>query len=290
MPNFCHKCGAKFAEKRTQCPRCLEPHVQAASVQAPAPSADKNTRWLIGAGLALLVLVAGAVSMRSGGDPAAAVAETTPAQKVAPARARVQQSSPTSNSGLDRSFMDSDRAGNAAYLAGDHNRALVEYQKAIEKNPDDVMSLNNLGQVLVRTGRPAEAIAYFNRAIELNASVWAPHFNLARAYSTLGDGARAIAEYKVAASLLPDDYVTVYNLGLALHKSGNEEAAITEFRRAAELAPSEPSFHLSMGISYERLKKPVDAVQAYEDYLSLAPEAADAAQVRSRIQTLKNPS
>ena len=101
--------------------------------------------------------------------------------------------------------------------------------------------------------------------------------------------ARAIAEYQVAASLLPDDYVTVYNLGLALHKSGNEEAAITAFRRAAEPAPSEPSFHLSMGISYERLKKPVDAVQAYEDYLA-SPQAADAAQVRSRIQTLKNPS
>ena len=64
-------------------------------------------------------------------------AETTPAEKVAPARARVQQSSPTSNSGLDRSFMDPDRAGNAAYLAGDYNRALVEYEKAIEKNPDD---------------------------------------------------------------------------------------------------------------------------------------------------------
>ena len=62
------------------------------------------------------------------------------------------------------------------------------------------------------------------------------------------------------------------------------------FQKAIELAPGEPSFHLSLGISYERLKKPADAIQAYEDYLTMAPTAPDAAQVRARIESLKKPA
>ncbi len=293
MAAFCQKCGAKFSDKRARCPRCLEPVAEGTASPAQAPGTGNNTVWLVGSGLALLLLVAAIVSIRSYMYTTSPVGGEGLTARIAPnttVRARVAPSQPSVTSRLDRSFMDSDRAGNAAYAMGEFERALAEYQKAIEKNPNDPMALNNLAQVLVRGGRTAEAIPYLDRAIGLNPSLWAPRFNRARAYGQLGDWAGAIADYRAAATLMPDDYVTVYNLGLALHKTGSEEAAITEFRRAAELAPSEPSFHLSLGISYERLKKPIEAAQSYEDYLTLAPEAANAAQVKARIQALKTPA
>ena len=40
----------------------------------------------------------------------------------------------------------------------------------------------------------------------------------------------------------------------------------------------------------ERLQKPVEAIQAYEEYLNMAPTASDASQVRIRIDGLKKPS
>ena len=99
-----------------------------------------------------------------------------------------------------------------------------------------------------------------------------------------------MAAYKAASQVFPDDYVTYYNLGLALHRLGQEESAVQALQKAIELAPGEASFHLSLGISYERLQKPAEAVQAYEDYLTMDPAAANAAQVRSRITSLKTPS
>ena len=60
--------------------------------------------------------------------------------------------------------------------------------------------------------------------------------------------------------------------------------------KAITLAPGEASFHLSLAISYERLQKPAEAVQAYQDYLTLDPAATNAEQVKSRIQSLKTPS
>jgi Flp pilus assembly protein TadD len=183
--------------------------------------------------------------------------------------------------------LDSSRAGAAAYFKGNFSGALEQYQRAVEKNPNDPRSLNDLGQVLVRLGRTKEALPHFNRAIELNPSEWAPRFNLANAYGKLADWPRAIAEYQRAAELFPDDYVTHYNLAMAFHKAGQEAPAVAEFRRAIALAPSEPSFRLSLGISYERLNRPAEAAKAYEEYLEIHPAAPDAAKIRSYIETLR---
>jgi hypothetical protein len=43
---------------------------------------------------------------------------------------------------------------------------------------------------------------------------------------------------------------------------------------------------MSLGISYERLGRPADADKAYPEYLTLAPDAPDAAKVTARIDHL----
>ena len=71
-----------------------------------------------------------------------------------------------------------------------------------------------------------------------------------------------------------------------MHRQGDEEAAVAEYRRAIELAPLEPSFSLALGISYERLKRPFDAADAYRHYLEMAPSAPDADRVKAKIAAL----
>ena len=279
---------------RRACLRCGEALVPAADAPPPSPSAFSRftSRWrgpLLAAGIVVPLLgVLATMAMQTQelsqppgpGAPVANAATTSVAPAVTP---------PPSSSipASEPAFLDAARGGTSAYARGDFGAAIARYQEAIEKNPNNLDALNNLGQTLVRTGRAAEAIPYFERAIALNLTNWGPRFNLAHAYADLQDWPKAVAAYRVALQVLPDDYVTYYNLGLALHRQGQEEAAVQTFQKAIELAPGEPTFHLSLGISYERLQKPAEAVQAYEDYLTMAPTAGDAPQVKSRIESLR---
>jgi len=191
---------------------------------------------------------------------------------------------------LARSFMDDSSAGSAAYQAGDFEGALEKYEDAIARNPEDAEAQSNLGQVLVRLGRPSEALPHFDRAIALIQGRWAYHFNRARALKLLGRLDESIAAYRTVEQLLPDDYATIFNLGQTLHLKGDEGAAVQEYLKAIALSPDDGSFRLALGISLEKLKRRAEAAAAYGEYLRLSPQAPDADKIRARIAQLTTPA
>lgn len=191
---------------------------------------------------------------------------------------------------LPRSFMDDNAAASAAYASGDFESALRKYQDATARNPEDAEAHSNLGQVLVRLGRPAQALPHFDRAIELIQGRWAYHFNRARALKLLGRLDESIASYRTVQQLLPDDYATIFNLGQTLHLKGDETGAVQEYRKAIALNPEDGSFRLALGISLEKLQKRTEAAAAYGEYLRLSPQAPDAEKIKARIAQLNTPA
>ena len=286
----CQACGAKTKGGRLRCPRCGEilqavPPVTAST--APPGYAQLYARYrgplvLAGTALSFVVLLVVIGTRSEVQAPDTVTAESKPPAP-APPRTVVAPVRP------DPGFVDPRTGGAAAYKAGDYAGSLEQYKKAVGLNPNDGDALNNLGQLLSRTGNPAEAVPYLEKAVKLYPSVWAYRFNLARAHGQLGNWSQAVEDYRRARSLFPEDYVTHFNLGMALHKLGDEEAAVYEYRKGAELAPAEPSFHISLGISLEQLNRAEDAVRSYEQYLALAPTAPDADKVKARIEQLRKP-
>ena len=55
------------------------------------------------------------------------------------------------------------------------------------------------------------------------------------------------------------------------------------------LAPEDAHFRLALALSYERLQRNAEAVAAYQEYLRLAPDAADAERVQTRVAQLTAP-
>ncbi len=68
---------------------------------------------------------------------------------------------------------------------------------------------------------------------------------------------------------------------------GQLPAALTSLRRAAALEPTNPEAFKQLGAVHTALGNSTDAVKAYNRYLSLAPHAKDAAEVKALIQQLK---
>jgi tetratricopeptide (TPR) repeat protein len=77
-------------------------------------------------------------------------------------------------------------------------------------------------------------------------------------------------------------------LALLLEEKGQDEEAAAEFRTAiAQLSDSEPVLYQLIGAVYEKMEKYKEAVEAYEEYLQLAPDGNLAPAVRSVIDQLR---
>ena len=290
MPNavICAACGAKVREDRVQCLRCGEPLVAASPAPAAAPRPWRPA-GLVAAGIVLsgvAVVVAGRAGDSNDADATAAVADAA----APPAARPLPRPAPSGVEMIPEAgvaAIDASRVALAAYNSGDIAGSVERFTEAVEANPEDAAALNNLGQVLVRSGRAAEALPYFDRAIAVSSGTWSYHFNRARAHGELRSWPQAIAGYRAAAALFPDDYATRFNLGKALQANGDLPDAIEAFERAIELAPGQADFHLSHGLALEAAQRPRDAAAAYRRFLELEPASADAEKIKARISHLE---
>jgi tetratricopeptide (TPR) repeat protein len=284
----CPSCGAKLRAGHDRCPRCRVWLIER-DPEAQAARSKQLSRVIAGLVGTFLVIVSGLWLMS---EPApSAETYTMTSDPLAGRRKAVKTAAPAVEkpaeaSAAPRPFMEPAGVAATAYSTGNYQSALEQYQAALQKNPDDAEALSNMGQVLVRMGKPQEALPHFERAITLMPNRWAYRFNYARALGLGNRWDEAIASYRQAQSLFPDDYATTFNLALALHKKGDDVGAVPEYQKAIALAPQDASFRFALALSYEKLRRNAEAVAAYEEYLRLAPQAGDAERVRGRIAVL----
>ncbi len=92
--------------------------------------------------------------------------------------------------------------------------------------------------------------------------------------------------YREAERLFPDDGPTLFNFGLALQQTGADAEAATVLERALAAIPDDASFVLALARSYQRLARTADARRAFERFLDMSPQSADAAAARQALTTL----
>jgi tetratricopeptide (TPR) repeat protein len=268
---------------RSRCGRCGDPGLQNAATE---PTERRSWPMQISAIGGVIVVAGVAVGMLVGSrEPAAQVLEqvTTSSAPVQTATApRLSGSSPAPVfAGAEAS-----REGIAAYNNGDMAAAVTQFTAAVERDPNNADTLNNLGQVLVRTGRAREAIPYFDRAIAIADKVWSYQFNRARAYGELKEWRQAVAGYTDAARLFPDDYVTQFNLAKARQANGDLPGALESYGKAIELAPGQADFHLYYGQALDVSGKTREAGVEYRRYLELEPKGSEAEKIKARLTEL----
>ena len=292
---ICASCGARIKADRNWCLRCHEPLRAFKKAEIPLPS------WVhaLGGGTLIFGVVGAAavglvayVSFDSSSTP-----NTTPERRTAPqaqVRTAASDAAPPSMKPVEHidpvMFIESSRRATMEIADKDLPDARVRFEQALQRDPKDTDTLNNLGLVLERLGFVDTAIARFSDAVSIDRRNWMYHFNLARALSLQKNWRSAASEYAAAVELFPANFAAQYNMAVALHQGGNEPEAITAFQKAIELAPGDPSAHLSLAVSLEASGRPDDASYEYRRYLQMLPGAADAGAVKARLQTLTHES
>ena len=104
----------------------------------------------------------------------------------------------------------------------------------MEIQPDLAEAHNNLGWVLLQTGRVDEAIAQFQTTLKLQPDLAPAHESLAKALLQQRRASEAVAHYQTALKLEPNDPQILS--GLAWVRAAWPEAAIRNGAQAVELA------------------------------------------------------
>ena len=124
----------------------------------------------------------------------------------------------------------------AAYgQKGDYDRAIEEYTKAIELNPDLAIAYINRGDAYQCRRLFDRAVADFTKAIELKPDFDAAYANRGVAYQCEGDFDRAITNFTKAIELKPDFAIAYFNRGVAWLYLEEWEKAKLDLARAIDM-------------------------------------------------------
>jgi tetratricopeptide (TPR) repeat protein len=145
----------------------------------------------------------------------------------------------------------------------DQQKAVDDYQKALQLTPNDPALHNNLGSVYAEMGKVAEAQAEFQKAVDINPTGASGYY---------------------------------YNLGVVMYNQGRMDEASTALKKATDLDPNNANafYWYGMALMGKAGTKPdgtVDVVpgtiEALQTYLKLQPKGQWAQAAQASIDTLK---
>ncbi|MCE5184778.1 MAG: tetratricopeptide repeat protein [Planctomycetaceae bacterium] len=128
----------------------------------------------------------------------------------------------------------------------DYARAADFYQRALERNPDDVEILNCLAVDYTRTGRYDLALETFEQIEQIDINFEPAYCNRIITYTEMEMHEKAEQMFYLAQQINPDCPLCFYNIGNSLFTRGLYEKAIWCWDKCAELDPAHPQIHFRL--------------------------------------------
>lgn len=128
-------------------------------------------------------------------------------------------------------------------IAHDHESRQRDFGRSFEHvevnkfHPHDHVEFVNRGSEYRRRGNFDLAIIDYNRAIELNPNYPLAYYNRGLLYFDNNNYDLAILDYSRALELDSNNYDIYYNRGIAYYKLGNLDLAFNDFTQVIELNP-----------------------------------------------------
>jgi tetratricopeptide (TPR) repeat protein len=204
---------------------------------------------------------------------------------------------------------------------GQLNAALEFLLKAAVLDPADAQPLFEAGLIYLDTGRGQDAITQFERVLRTNKMFPLVHYQMGRAalimrnpekaleetrqekvlnpnladsyllaaeaHAALGQFTLCATEYQRAIKLRPQVASIYVHLAQCYRQSGNLEAAGDMLAHAANQEQGLADIYKEQGAIYEVKGEVQHAIEAYNQYFVLDPNAPDRPQIEARIQALQ---
>jgi len=174
--------------------------------------------------------------------------------------------------------------GAALFQKGQVDEAIEEYQKALKIDPDLAQAHNNLGNALLSRGRVDEAIAHYQKALEINPNIAQAHYDLGLALFRKGQVDEAMVQFQKTLEINPNIVQAHNNLGNALAQKGQVDEAIAQYQKALEINPNYVQAHNNLGNALAQKGQVNEAIAQFQDALRLDPGYADAQNNLAKVE------
>lgn len=163
--------------------------------------------------------------------------------------------------------------GLAQLSRDDYARALTNFEKAVDIDPNYAEAWYQAGYCYGMLNRPADALRASRQAAKLRpdwAAVWV---NIGASSYALGQYKEAVDAYRQAIRLDESNPDTQYSLGLTFNRLGRTDEEILAYRRAVQIKPDHANALEKLGAALFRQKRYVDSAAAFDILKTYKPDA-----------------
>ena len=169
----------------------------------------------------------------------------------------------------NRQAQDRVQAAEDAIRSGDKERALMEFQRAIEINPNLTTAYMGMADIYRMDRDYANAEVRYARAAQIEPRNFDAQFYHGLMLHLLERVQEAVQAYIRALSVRPDDFRANLNLATAYYQLDENQQALPYARKAVELNPQDGAARLNLGATFAALGRHQDAVREYNQALEL---------------------
>jgi Tfp pilus assembly protein PilF len=162
------------------------------------------------------------------------------------------------------------------FESGDLQQAEQVCRQILQVEKEQVHTLQLLGVIAARTGRPALGCDYLREAVRLKPDFAEAHGNLGNILLGMGQFEEAIASYQHVLGLSPNNLAALLNQGLALLQQRKLIDAAAIFRQALQVEPSFVDSQVNLGHALAELGSLDEAQKHLQQALQLKPEHPEA--------------
>ncbi len=164
--------------------------------------------------------------------------------------------------------------GSAYWAANDRDRALADFDRAIELGYDSAHAFSSRGLFHLATGDFEKAIDDFSTVIDKGKADDVVYINRAAAFVRLGKFAEAIRDYDKLIEAHPESAPLYEQRAIAYRMTDQFDRAIADFSKAIELDDKMLPAWMGRGFVYFLQKKHEQAVKDFSAVIERNPQAA----------------
>lgn len=166
------------------------------------------------------------------------------------------------------------------------SEAREQFQRVLRVNPDYPLVNYYMGSAALQMGSTSEALEQAKIEKAKNPNLADPYLLAAEAYTEMKQYSACAGEYQLAVKLRPVNADLYVKMARCYRLSGNFDAAVSMINQASRQESGNPEVWKEQGAIFEMRQEAIKAIEAYNQYLVLAPNAPDKEQIVMKIQSL----